>query len=205
MKQMSLNGRWQFQQANQAETTWQDATVPGCVHSDLLDNQLIPDPYYRDNEHAVLWVGETDWVYRRSFCRGTRACWPIPRWRCAAPGWTRWPRSGSTAAKWAAPTTSSAPGNLTSNRCCGRATTKIEVRFDSALRYGQARLAEKYIHSWSTDTHKLPGGNYVRKSQCNFGWDWGPKLVTCGIWRDIELVAYDSARLADVHVRQDHG
>ena len=67
MKQLSLNGRWQFQQANQAETPWHEAAVPGCVHSVLLDNQLISDPYYRDNEHAVLWVGETDWVYRRNF------------------------------------------------------------------------------------------------------------------------------------------
>ncbi len=81
---------------------------------------------------------------------------------------------------------------------------EIEVGFASALNYGQARLAERYIHSWSTDSHKLPGGNWVRKEQCNFGWDWGPKLVTCGIWRDMTLLGLSTARLADVYVRQAH-
>jgi beta-mannosidase len=67
MKQLPLNGRWQFRQAAKEDDPWQTATVPGCAHTDLLDNQLIPDPYYRDNEHQVSWVGEADWVYRRSF------------------------------------------------------------------------------------------------------------------------------------------
>lgn len=204
MKQLSLNGRWQFQQANQAETTWLSATVPGCVHTDLLANQLIPDPYYRDNEHGALWVGETDWVYRRSFTvEPELLAHTQVVLRCAgldtlATLWLNGSEVGRTNNQfrtWEFDVKSLLrPGD-----------NQIEVRFDSALLYGQARLAEKYIHSWSTDTHKLPGGNYVRKSQCNFGWDWGPKLVTCGIWRDIDLVAYDSVRLADVHVRQNHG
>ena len=43
------------------------ATVPGCIHSDLLAADLIPDPFYRDNEHAVMWIGEAEWIYRRTF------------------------------------------------------------------------------------------------------------------------------------------
>ena len=65
METLSLNGRWQFKQVN--EETWLPATVPGCVHTDLLANEAIPDPFYRDNELAVMWVGETDWCYRRQF------------------------------------------------------------------------------------------------------------------------------------------
>ncbi len=50
----------------------------------------------------------------------------------------------------------------------------------------------------------LEGASWLRKEACNFGWDWGPGLVTCGIWREIELVAFDTARLADVRISQDH-
>lgn len=32
---------------------------------------------------------------------------------------------------------------------------------------------------------------YVRKAQYHFGWDWGPKLTTCGIWKTPRLEAYD--------------
>ena len=55
------------------------------------------------------------------------------------------------------------------------------------------------------DRPAQPGGRaWVRKEPCNFGWNWAPVLVTCGIWRHIELVAFDEARLADVLVTQDH-
>jgi beta-mannosidase len=44
----------------------------------------------------------------------------------------------------------------------------------------------------------------VRKSQCNFGWDWGPKLVTCGILGDIKLIGFDVARLDNINIKQTH-
>jgi len=34
------------------------------VHADLLTAGVIDDPYYRDNEARVQWIGETDWTYR---------------------------------------------------------------------------------------------------------------------------------------------
>ena len=67
MKQhiMSLNGNWEFAQVG--ATTWLPAVVPGCIHTDLLQNGEIPEPYYRDNEEHLQWIGECDWVYRRTF------------------------------------------------------------------------------------------------------------------------------------------
>ena len=61
----SLNGDWQFRQANSAE--WLPAIVPGGVHTDLLANGRIPDPFVGDNEKRVQWVAESDWVYRANF------------------------------------------------------------------------------------------------------------------------------------------
>lgn len=43
------------------------ATVPGCVHLDLLANRLIPDPYIDVNEITNDWIGRTDWTYRCTF------------------------------------------------------------------------------------------------------------------------------------------
>ena len=50
---------------------------------------------------------------------------------------------------------------------------------------------------------RLHGVGWLRKEPSNFGWDWGPKLVTSGIWRDIEIIAYDE-RLTEVAIRQQH-
>jgi ABC-type phosphate transport system ATPase subunit len=44
----------------------------------------------------------------------------------------------------------------------------------------------------------------IRKSQCNFGWDWGPRYLTCGIFRPIELHAWSGNRFRHVHVAQEH-
>ena len=203
MEVIDLNGRWQVKQIEMPDAEWLAATVPGSIHTDLLAAGLIPDPFYRDNEKSVMWVGEAAWLYRRTFtispellehdqlllhCDGLDTLATL---------WLNGRELGQTANMfriW--------EFNVRSLLKPGE--NELTIRLDSALRAGQEKLAQHYIHSWSTDTHKLPGGNYVRKAQCHFGWDWGPKLVTCGIWRDISLVAFNQARLADVHVRQDH-
>lgn len=202
METLTLNGAWQLRQAHSPQADWHPAAVPGCVHTDLLAAGLIPDPFYRDNELAVMWVGEADWQYRRSFSLpGSFLDHEQVLLRC---------RGLDTLAEI-----------LLNGRLVGRADNmfrswefdvkeylqpgdnELTIHFASALRFGQEKLQERYLHSWSTDSHKLPGGNYVRKAAYHFGWDWGPKLVTCGIWRDIELLAFD-ARLDGVHITQDH-
>jgi beta-mannosidase len=63
--QILLNKGWQF--SRHADNKWYPATVPGTVHTDLLKNKLIPDPYYRDNENKLQWIGKEDWDYKASF------------------------------------------------------------------------------------------------------------------------------------------
>src|SRR3954452_24272572 len=60
-----INQGWQFREVG--KTDWHNATVPGCVHTDLLANKLIDDPFYRDNEKKQQWIGKTDWEYRTTF------------------------------------------------------------------------------------------------------------------------------------------
>jgi len=43
------------------------ATVPGCIHTDLLRAGKIPDPYLDLNEYKLQWIGRTDWEYRTTF------------------------------------------------------------------------------------------------------------------------------------------
>ena len=61
----SLNSNWQFKQTD--STRWRPATVPGCVHTDLMANKLIGDPFYGLNEQNLQWIGKVDWDYQTSF------------------------------------------------------------------------------------------------------------------------------------------
>ena len=65
MIRQSLNSGWKFQQENKTE--WTCAKVPGCVHLDLLDNSMIPDPFFGTNEKDIQWVSDKEWVYRLIF------------------------------------------------------------------------------------------------------------------------------------------
>src|SRR5512142_2001651 len=66
-----LNSGWEFRQRVEGPTAapaeWRPAEVPGCVHTDLLHNKLIPDPFYRENEAALQWIENASWEYRKSF------------------------------------------------------------------------------------------------------------------------------------------
>lgn len=203
MEIISLSGQWQVKQSATPNAEWLAASVPGCIHTDLIAAGVIHDPFYRDYEKQVLWVGEEDWDYRRTFSvqaelltydRLLLRCHGLDTLATISLNGSDVGQTDNMFRIW----------EYDVRPLLKPGDNEIAIRFESALRVGQEKLNARYIHNWSTDTHKLPGGNYVRKAQCHFGWDWGPRLVTCGIWREIELVAYNTGRLADVHVLQDH-
>ena len=78
-------------------------------------------------------------------------------------------------------------------------SNRIEIKLDSVLPVMRDKEAHRNLPTWA-----YPGAAYVRKEPCNFGWDWSPTLITCGIWRKIEFVAFDTARLEDLAILQDH-
>lgn len=65
---MEINHNWEFRQAG--NENWLPATVPGTVHTDLLANKVIEDPYYRLNEKQLQWIDKADWEYRNVFLYG---------------------------------------------------------------------------------------------------------------------------------------
>jgi len=71
LSSQSLNAGWQFRAVGTTEKLelqqWHPAQVPGVVHTDLLRNNLIPDPFDRDNEFRLQWIGLTDWEYQTTF------------------------------------------------------------------------------------------------------------------------------------------
>ena len=64
MRKIYLHDGWTL---NSDKTGVLAATVPGCVHTDLLDHKIIPDPFYRDNSKYCQWIEDTDFTYSTSF------------------------------------------------------------------------------------------------------------------------------------------
>jgi beta-mannosidase len=201
MQRLSLNGTWELRRTGADAPI--PAAVPGSVYPALIAAGRLPDPFYRDNEAKQAWVGETDWTYTRSF-----EVTPDVLARDAV--LLRF-RGLDTIA------TVSVNGAI-----IGRAenmyrtyefdvkasltvgTNTVQVDFEAPMPYMRQMDAEKGAMAGWIEPMRVSSGAWMRKEPCNFGWDWGPKLTTCGIWRDVELVAFNTARLTDVEILQDH-
>jgi beta-mannosidase len=193
---LDLGGKWQVVREGSSEAV--PAVVPGCIHTDLLAAGKIPDPFYRDNEKDVQWIGEANWVYGRTF--------DAPRELLAREHvWLRCEGLDTLATIRVNQSRVAETDNMFRTyefdvkRLLKPGRNEIEIRFASVLPLMRAKEQQRKLPTWN-----YPGSSYVRKEPCNFGWDWGPTLVTCGIWRPISLVAFDKARWEDVAVTQDH-
>ena len=163
------------------------AVVPGCVHTDLMAAGLIPDPFLGTNETEVAWVGQREWTYETELRAGA-----------SAHEQTDLVLDGlDTAAEV-----------MLDSRLLGRTRNmhrsyrfdvtglegRLSVRFASAYAEAEAvrgRVGERpaaYAEPYQ----------YIRKMACSFGWDWGPTLVTAGIWRPVRLERWSTARIARV-------
>jgi beta-mannosidase len=201
MRTLSLNGKWSLERPGRHKKY--SAAVPGDVYGDLLRNKAIPDPYFRDNELDLQWIGETDWIYSRTFNLSKKVlehdrvllrCDGLDTLASITINGRVIGRADNMFRTW--------EFDVKDGLKAGQNT--IKIHFSAASQFVRQKREERELPQWGQPGGVL-GGNYIRKEQCNFGWDWGPCLVTCGIWRDIYLVAYSHARLADVHISQTHG
>ena len=205
MKTIDLNGTWQFKAIDWYKTLpnshervmrWMKGTVPGTVHTDLLANGIIPDPFYRVNELDVQWIDSQQWHYRKNFSVPERLLKESAVYLVA--------EGLDTAAQI---TLNGNVIGITANMfVCHEfeirqylrvGTNRIEILFDAPAvlskkleqRYGKLRVA--------SESQRV----YLRKAQYSFGWDWGPKLTTSGIWRNMSLQGFSSGRLKNPFVK----
>ncbi|MCP2169420.1 glycoside hydrolase family 2 protein [Goodfellowiella coeruleoviolacea] len=167
------------------------ASVPGCVHTDLLAAGLIPDPYLDDNEAALAWIGRTDWHYQ------TTVDWRPgghERVDLVCAGLDTVARVDLNGVELGRTRNMHRSYRFDVTDVLRAGGNDLAVRFTSALTHAE-QLRDQL--GARPHTNRFPF-NFVRKMACNFGWDWGPELVTAGIWRPIWLHAWSTARLAEV-------
>ena len=193
---MSLGGVWQVSKAGDSQAI--PATVPGSIHTDLLAAKKIPDPYFRDNEKELQWIGEAAWVYRRAF-DVTADLLARDRVLLRCEGLDTLATLKINGAEVGRTENMFRTYEFDVKKLLKPGANAMEVTFDSVLPYIEAKEKERPLPTWA-----YPGAGYIRKEPCNFGWDWGPTLVTCGIWKDIGLVAFNTGRIDDVMISQDH-
>lgn len=200
MQIVSLNGSWRFRR--KGDRSGYRANVPGSVHKDLLALGKIADPYYRDNEKSCQWVGEESWIYSRNF-RISKKFLAHQRLLLRCKGLDTIATVRLNGKKLATADNMFRTWEWDAAALLHAGTNRIEIEFASAAKIIRQKHRKHPLPGWY-GTMVLPGFSWLRKQPSNFGWDWGPILVTCGIWRDIELVAEGQGCIRDVQISQDH-
>ncbi|HUB61339.1 MAG TPA: hypothetical protein VL978_11580, partial [Puia sp.] len=210
-QKISLETGWEFHEYNGSKpelTEWRSAAVPGLVHTDLLAHKLIPDPFYRDNENKVQWVSETEWEYRKTITadqnllthkhidlvfEGLNTLADVSlngqpilhadnmfhEWRMDIKSYLK-------------------PGTNTLSIIFHRIKPELD-RLEKAYSDKDKSADTSFWAKLSVDYKKRV---YVRKAAYEGGWDWGPKLITCGIWRPVYLQTWEDERIFDLGIEQ---
>ena len=198
MQTQTLIGDWQFRECGKGD--WLPARVPGSAYTDLLALERIPDPFYGDNEQRTRWVAEADWEYRISFSCSPELlsedqvfliCDGLDTLATVSLNGQEIGRTDNMFRqyRWDVKPLLSSGSN------------ELLIAFASVVKHAAEKQAERALPGVP---QAIPGGPYLRKAPCQFGWDWGPQLPPTGIWKDIRLEGYSQARMEEVHIRQEH-
>lgn len=211
----ALHQGWEFRlvpgdpeaAAHPAATQWHAAQVPGHVHTDLLAAKLIDDPYVGAREAQLQWIGLAQWEYRSRFdveaatlkrAHNELVFDGLDTFATVYLNGKPLLKADNSFRTWRA----SAQGRLRERG------NELRIVFDSPIRRllpkVQAmphKIAGNYPSPYGDEPRDAMTGNFARKPGYHYGWDWGPRYVTAGVWRGVRLESWDRLRIVDLHVR----
>lgn len=203
-----INDGWKFRQGR-AEI-WYPATVPGTVHTDLMANEIIEDPFYRLNERGVQWVDKEDWMYETTLTvtpeeltanNQQLVFYGLDTYADVYLNSQPILNADNMHRTWRVDVKDKLqPGD-----------NKLEVYFHSPIKIDLPKC-DQYDYGFNTGPDQSQNGGifdklvsiFARKAGYHYGWDWGPRLVTSGIWRPIVLETWNGPKISDVQVIQNN-
>ncbi len=202
----TLHSGWKVKQARL--NNWYPATVPGTVHTDLIANKILEDPYFRLNERGAQWVDKEDWIYETTFTPDADVV-SKQNIRLHFEGLDTYAdvylndekllEANNMFRRWDVPVKTKLKAGENTLRIYFHSPIKIGIPMFDALPY---KLEAANDQSQNGGVFDKKVSVFIRKAGYHFGWDWGPRLVTSGIWKPVRLEAWNDLKLEDVFYHQ---
>ncbi|MGI6224258.1 MAG: beta-mannosidase [Prevotella sp.] len=201
-----INKGWRFRDTR--SECWHPAIVPGCVHLDLMNNHLIDDPFFRLNDRSVQWIDKEDWVYETHFNASSEEA-NAERQELVFKGLDTYGEIYLNHNRILLTDNMHREWRKDVKGILKEGDNLLEVYFHSAIRRNLPKYdALPYRHNAGPDHSQLGGvfdkalSPFARTAGFEYGWDWGSRFVTSGIWRPIYLETWNKAKLTDVWYNQ---
>lgn len=192
---------WKFRKSG--DTDWLSATVPGTVHTDLLANKKIVEPFYRTNEKDLQWIDKENWEYKTEFDL-TREMLAKDVVDLVFEGLDTYADVYINEQKvlFANNMFLTWKSDIKKQLLPGKNT--LRIYFHSPINYvmSQYNSLGYTIPVSNNDQSDQRVSVYSRKAGYHFGWDWGPRFVTSGIWRPLYLNAWNKVNIEDLFIKQ---
>ncbi len=201
-----LHDGWRFRQARLSNDY--PAEVPGVVHLDLIENGIIEDPFAGLNERAVQWVDKEDWVYETVFTPSADIL-DKNNISIVFKGLDTYADVYLNDRKIIIADNMFREWSADVRQLLVDGPNRLKVYFHSPVKVDMPKWESLPYHYDASNDQSENGGLldrklsvFARKAGYHYGWDWGPRLVTSGIWRDVYLEGWNDAVINDVHIRQ---
>lgn len=193
-KEVVLNQNWTFSQ--KGKNKWYAAHVPGTIHTDLLAAKLIPDPFYGNNESKLQWIENEDWQYKTTF-QISKNDLKTQKIELQFDGLDTYAEVVFNGKTILFSDNMFRTYSVDVKNILKTGVNTLQINFESAIKKG------KYLASQLTYT--LPGDEkvFTRKAQHQYGWDWGPRFVTCGIYKNVKLRFLNTAIIKNMYYKVD--
>ncbi|MGA8451330.1 MAG: glycoside hydrolase family 2 protein, partial [Candidatus Acidiferrales bacterium] len=206
-----LQAKWEFHAVSNTDNAqlkeWHPAEVPGVVQTDLLHDGLIPDPFYQDNDTRLQWIGLTDWEYRTTF-DADAATLAHDHVDLVFEGLDTYAdvyvneqlvlHSDNMFRHWRVPAKTLLKAGPNTLRIVFHSPIESMIPKVKALPY----ILPSVTSHMTGNEEDIATAPYTRKAPYQYGWDWGPRYVTEGIWKPIHLETWDALRIENFHIQQ---
>ncbi len=196
--------------AHPEAAAWRTAHVPGSVQTDLLAAGLIGDPFDRDNEARLQWIGLADWQYQLPLTVDAATLRHahvelvfdgLDTFADVSLNDHQLLAADNMFRHWRVPVKDELhAGGNTLLVTLHSPITRLQPWL---LRQPHA-LPGEFDSAFGDEPKGRQTSNFVRKANYQYGWDWGPRYVTEGIWQPVRLESWDELRLVDFHIAQQH-
>jgi beta-mannosidase len=209
----NLDSGWQFRAVANADRAdvkeWHPAQVPGVVHTDLLQNKLIPDPFDKDNEFHLQWIGLADWEYQTTF-QVDAAALAHEHLDLVFAGLDTFAdvylndqsilHADNMFRTWRVPAKTILKPGPNTLRIVFHSAVEHMLPYVKSLPYVLPSIS---THNFGNEEN-IATAPYTRKAPYQYGWDWGPRFLTEGIWQPIRLEMWDALRIDNFHIHQEN-